>query len=552
MKVMHVMLVIQLGKKIKNMKIFISMLFLIISVSNAFGQEVIKWRSGKVSFSNSQNVYVNFETTSGISAGDTLYTKIGEDYYPALKVKFTSSISCVCEAIQQMDWVAEMDIFSMKTAKTEEIEVISAMDTSEINKPTSIVELEEDAEESSQTEQKIRGRLSVSSYTNLEGYNELSSQRMRYAFSLTGDHLKSSKFSVQNYIVFRHRLDEPIANTDDLFDALKIYNLAFGFQPNEKNDFWIGRKVNDHITNIGALDGIQYSRQLKKIRIGGFVGTRPDYSDYRITFDLPQAGIYLAHRAENSKGYAKSTVSFVEQMNSGATDRRFLYFQHSNSMVKNVHIFSSFELDLFTVDNGKASSTLIPTSLYVSLRYRPFRKLTIFGAYDNRRRVIYYESYKSFIDQLLEEETRQGFRLRIQYRLFKKLSLGASGVYRFQKDSEPTKNIYGYATISRIPGLKMSSTFSYNYLETSYLQGMIIGFRGSRDLVRGKLSSSFQYRYVDYTYNSSETKLVQHIGGVNLSWRIQRTISMSLNYEGSFQPDRIYNRIYINAVKRFR
>jgi hypothetical protein len=348
-------------------------------------------------------------------------------------------------------------------------------------------------------------------------------------------------------------MDEKITNIDELFDALKIYNLTLGYRTSENSNLWVGRRINDRITNIGAIDGIQYSQSIRKnYEVGGFIGTRPDYSDYRISFALPQAGLYLAHFKDTDIGSSRTTLSFVEQRSGSNTDRRFMYFQHSNSLINKVHIFSSFELDLYKFQLGQATSTIRPTSLYISIRYRPNRYFSVFGAYDNRRRIIYYESYKSFIDQLLEEETRQGYRLRIQIKPIKRVYLSVSGMYRFQQNNTPTRNLNASLNISRIPYLKISSIFTFNYLETSYLQGNIFGFRTNRDIIRGKLSGTLNYRFADYIYNNSETTLQQHIAGIALSLRLSKSISLSINYEGNFQENRNYNRFFVNAVKRFR
>lgn len=534
------------------MKYYFFLVFLLSAVSIGFSQSDDLWIEGKVSYSNAQNIYVTFNSTEGIKEGDTLYLRSSSIYEPAVVVKFSSSISCVCQPLISNLWNIDTPLFFKKEVPAL-VEETSQDTLIIISEPEPLVDTPDSvALKPNLFEQKLRGRLSTSSYTGIEDFQELTSQRMRYSFSLYANHIKDSRISFQNYITFRHKWEDKIQNTDQFFDALKIYNLAIGFKPNERNEFWLGRRVNNHITNIGAIDGIQYAHVVGNYSFGGFAGTRPDYRDYRISTELPQFGAYVAHQKDLKNGYTKSTISVVEQRNHGFTDRRFLYFQHSNSIIKKLHMFSSFEVDLFKSQNGEASSAFLPRSLYVSLRYRPNRKFSIYGAYDNRRRVIYYESYKHLVDQLLEEETRQGFRLRMRYRLTKKLSLGASGNYRFQTNSVATRNLYGYLGITRIPGIKLNARFSYNYLETSYLQGQIFGLRANRDLIRGKLSSSFNFRHVRYLYKSSESHLNQSIAGINLSWRIKKTISLSLNYEGSFQPDRNYSRIYVNVVKRIR
>jgi len=55
--------------------------------------------SGKVSYVTSQNIYVKFRSTAGISAGDTLYISSDEKLEPVLKVINLSSVSCVCTPI---------------------------------------------------------------------------------------------------------------------------------------------------------------------------------------------------------------------------------------------------------------------------------------------------------------------------------------------------------------------------------------------------------------------------------------------------------------------
>jgi hypothetical protein len=293
-------------------------------------------------------------------------------------------------------------------------------------------------------------------------------------------------------------------------------------------------------------------QKLKSMTIGVFGGSRPNHSDYGFNFDLRQYGAYIGHTKETKQGMMQSTIAFAEQRNHTMTDRRFAYVQHINSTIRRVNIFTSFEFDLYTVENSAPKNTFDISSIYASIRYKVSDRLSVFGAYDARKNIIYYETYKNFIDQLLEDETRQGFRFSFNFRPWKKITLGASAGYRFQKDNpDPSKNMNTYLTMSSIPGLKMSTTLSLVMLQSAYLEGIIYGIRASRDLVKGKLFGELEYRHVSYTYTHVEIPLHQSIAGGRLSWRYSKKLSFSLNYEGEIQNQQINHRIYTNFIQRF-
>lgn len=203
-----------------------------------------------------------------------------------------------------------------------------------------------------------------------------------------------------------------------------------------------------------------------------------------------------------------------------------------------------------TTYNQDNSPTL--SNLYLSLRYKPIRQLSLSVSYSNRQNVIYYETYKSLVDRLLEAATVQGFTVQVNYSPVKLLSIGVNASYRDSKqDPRPTKNLYGYFTYSQIPGINVAATISATLLETSYMTGNIYSLSLSRDLVPGKLSCGLAYRYVSYKFYSGETKLVQNLGEVNLNWRILKKLSCGLYYEGTFDKSSIFNRVYINITQRF-
>jgi hypothetical protein len=534
---------------------YLILVFCIIVLSgNLAGQIVGETVAGKVSFVSSQNVYVKFTSTAGILAGDTLFRVADGKRTPVLKVINSSSTSCVCTSISSAVLVPAEQIFAVKkTVNLKPVEKTTQKAASEdVIKDGS--EKKQDISELSK--QKINGSISASSYSDFSNTSAASSTRFRYNLSLDARNIGNSKLSIESYVSFNHKLGEWSAVKSNIFDALKIYDLSLKYDLNKSTHISLGRKINQKIASIGAMDGLQVEKSFNKVALGAVVGFRPDYMNYGFDSKLFQYGAYLSLNTTSGSAFSETSLAFMQQMNNGKTDRRFLYFQHSNSLVRNVFFFSTFEVDLYKLVgdsiNSTSQNTFDLTGLYLSLRYKMFKNFTITGSYDGRKNVMYYETFKTFIDRILETEMRQSFRLQADYRITSILTLGLQSSYRFLKsDPSPSKNFYGYLSCYQIPGLNISATLSGNYLESNYLNSKIIGLNISRDFFKGKFYTEIGYRYVDYSYTESLLKTVQNIGNVNISWQLAKKLSLSFYYEGTFEKQDQYNRFYLQIRKRF-
>ena len=534
------------------------LIFLMILLGSGLrGQTLEESKEGKVSYVTTQNIYVKFQSTEEIAEGDTLFTKQEDKLIPVLIVRVISSISCSCIPISTIKLSVSDQVFSRpKTIQSREtIPVVSdtALQPVVVKKDTNTVTKVQPKKKT----QLISGRLSLSSYLNFSS-ETANSQRMRYTFSLDARNIGNSKLSAEADISFVHKLGEWSEIQKDIFNGLKIYDLSLNYEFNKSNKIWLGRKINPRISNMGAIDGLQYELKLNSFTIGIVGGFRPDYRNYSFNADLLEFGGYFGHDYSNKNGSMQTTVAFIDQMNNGKTDRRFAYLQHTNSLVKNLYFFGSVEVDFYKNVLDKQDSIFKQdnspnlSNLYLSLRYRPIRQLSFSFSYSARQNVIYYETYKDIVDRLLEAATLQGYMLQISCQPVKNISIGVNTGYRFsKKDPKPTKNLYGYLTFNRIPGINVSATLSVTLLETSYISGKIYSAGISRDLVNGKLFLELNYRYVDYRFAGAETKLVQNMGEMNLTWRILKKLSCSLYYEGTFEKAGTFNRVYINLTQRF-
>ncbi|MEI6050064.1 MAG: hypothetical protein WCS03_14270 [Bacteroidota bacterium] len=522
------------------------------------GQSLTENLNGKVSFISSQNVYVKFTSTAGISAGDTLYKMSEGKHIPVLKVINSSSTSCVCTTISSAIFSVADQIIAIKrneNFKPKEKATEKVAKASVVKKDADVFEKKQPSADG--LKQKINGSLSAFSYSNFSNTPAINSTRFRYNFSLDARNIGNSKFSIESYVSFNHKLGEWSVVKSNVFNALKIYNLSVKYDLNKSTHISLGRKINQRIASIGAMDGLQVEKSINKFTIGALVGSRPDFENYGFDIKLFQYGAYLALNTTSGNNYSESSIAIMQQTNNRKTDRRFLYFQHSNSLIKNIYFFSTFEVDLFKLKSDTLNSNLPQnifnlTGLYLSLRYKMTKNLTITGSYDSRKNVIYYETFKTFIDRILESEMRQSFRLQSDYRITSKLTFGLQSGYRFLKsDPHPSKNVYGYLNYYQIPGINISVNLSGTYLVSNYLNSKILGVSISRDFFKGKFYTGIGYRYVDYSYNESLLKTIQNIGEMNVTWQFAGKMSLSLNYEGTFEKPDIYNRFYLQIRKRF-
>jgi hypothetical protein len=537
------------------------LLFLLATCRFVYAQSTGERMEGTVSYVTAQNVYVKFSSTEQINVGDTLFAADANGLLPVLRVKELSSISCVCVPLSNRKFKTDDRILSRTlTPKPVTPEPVAVQPA-----PVPLVSADTPVTDTASAEkktpaplkQKINGRISVSSYSDFSSETDLS-QRMRYNFSMDAANIGNSKLSAETYISFSHKLGEWNSVKADPFSALKIYSLSLNYAVNPKNSIWLGRHLNPNLSNAGAIDGIQYETKFNSFTAGVIAGSRPDFENYGFNFNLIQYGGYLSHTLTRPKGNMQNTLAFIEQTNNGRTDRRFAYLQHSNMLITNLYFFGSMEVDLFNMTRNSADSSLVRdkkpnfSNFYVMLRYRMSKQFTFSLSYSARQNVIYYESYKNIIDLILESATMKGYTVQMNYRPLKYMTLGANGGYRFSKtDPRPSWNLYAYLTYASLPGLKASATASYTLMHTGYLDGNIYSVGLSRDLFKGKLYGGMSYRFVNYKFVNAELPLNQHMGELDLSWRVSRKFSCSFNYEGTFEKGRNFDRIYVNLTQRF-
>jgi len=523
-----------------------AILFLLITCELSYSQETTQTLNGEVTFVTSNNVYVRFDNTDNIEIGKTLNI----NGVACLQVTDKSSTSLVCTVLndcapQKGDAVSYQYTVVVEETPVEETPI---GDEPVPNiPPTQVVQPSEEEKSTSLYKEDIRGRVTLSSYNTFSDLRE-NTGRFRTRVSVDAKHIGDSKFSVQSFLTYRSITDGSNSGRDNIFNVFNL-NLRYDILPDLSAT--AGRFINPKASSLGAVDGLMVEKYFNNFYVGAVGGFRPDFEDYGFNSDLLQYGGYVGIETNTSDFFSQTTLGAMEQTNAGATDRRFIYFQHNSTIASDLNLFSSAEMDIYST-SGTSSTRL--TNLYLSARYRFSRAANLMVSYDSRKQIIYYETYDSMIDQLLDEDlTRQGVRVRLNVRPHKLLWLGASYARRFQNNSDnQSDNIYAYATLSKIPKIGGRLSLAYNNNATNYLKSSIISARYGREFFENKLSTEFYYRLADYNYENDnlDDVSINYFGGT-LSYRISRTWQFSVSGEMSTSDLENNFRFYTRLTKRF-
>jgi hypothetical protein len=535
----------------RSMKYILTILICALTCTVLESQTSAQKAVGAISYVTSQHVYVKFASTKDLAVGDTLFINKNGKLIPALKIATLSSISCACEPLAKMNLAVGDKVGPGRKSAHAEVPVITpAVPVTQLSPKTDTTAVQKAPAQ--QIKQRIDGRISIASYSGFSNTPAATTEKLQYTFSLNARNIGGSGLSAETYVIFVHKINEWDKVKADIFNGLKIYNLSLAYDIGSHSRVMVGRKINPKFSNMGAVDGLQYELKIKSFTAGVIAGFRPDYSN------LFEYGGFLYQEHAGKQINFQNTLAFIQQNNNGKTDRRFAYFQHSNSLLPNLNFFGSVECDLYQKVFNTTDSTYTEnnspriSNLYLSLRYRVMSRMSLSVSYSNRQNILYYETYKSYLEKLLETATQQGYLFQVNYRPVNSLTIGVNAGYRFQNtDARDSKNVYGYASWM-IPGLKTTTTGSVTWIDGSYLSGKIYSLGLSRDLARGKLNAGINYRYVDYQFYQNESSMVQHIAEVNLSWSIIRKLSLNVFFEGTFEkPTNQYQRLYVQLRKSF-
>ena len=538
-------------------------IFFIIAGFSLYGQITESYIKGNINFISSQNVYVQFVNTGGIEIGDTLFSLKKDTYLPILIVKSKSSISCIGSVIGTLTPAVSSQVYARKRVESTPIDVAAQKSKEGIALNDLAIKNAKKENQSTGNGSSFNGRVSLTGFMNNTSDTTINST-FRFNLSLDAHHIANSGFSAECDLSLTNRntytpfvnlssVDSmKLVNYRQTFNDVRIYDLALKYDISKTASILFGRKINQNLANIGAVDGLLFQNIGKFISYGAVVGSRPDTYTYAINPNLFQFGAFISQQLTAKNGSMQTSLAVFNQTNNMLTDRRFLYIQHSNSLLKNVNFFGSAEVDLFGLQNNQPVTVFNLTSAYLSLRWNASHNLSLALSYDARKNIYYYETYKNHVDSLLDKETRQGLKLQFNYQPFKRFTWGGTVGYRSATaTSDQSLNGYSYLTYSQLPLIDASITINATALKTSYMTGMIYGGLLSRDFFNGKFYAELSYQNVNYTYTTT-TQLQEKNIGIDISWLITRKLIFSMNYQSIKDTNsNSQGQLFFNITQRF-
>lgn len=541
-----------------KLTVFLCSLTALILTSNVMSQNnVIK--EGTVSYISAQMVYVKFENTEGIEIGDSLFIKKNKSFSPKLIVKFKSSVSASGEKNDDSDFKPGDKLYAF-IKKNDEPTVLKDSTITESNLNQPVVNQEQNLESSpSNTSDKFlsgnyfNGRYSIQSYSNISNYKgENDYQSWRHSLRIDYEKIGYTDLSFYTYSIFNYRTTEWSNITKNFFNALRVYDLHLKYEFSSDHQIWIGRFLNPRISNLSTVDGLLLESNFNIFSVGVVAGTRPDWRDFTFNSKLIEYGVYLFRSDSLANGYIENTISFFQQTNNSRTDRRFFYFQHSNNAIRNFNLFASSEFDLYKRESGIEKNQFNLTSAFLSATYYPVREFSLNVSYDARKNVIYYETFKSLTDSILENETRQGFRVRTTVKPFKYFGASLFAGYRFRKsDVKPSRNFGASIYYSFIPLIESGINFSYNKLISNYVDGDVYSVYMSKSLTQFNSDISIGYRKTAYKFPISQNSFDENALLIDYNLTIFKQINLSISYEGAFENRRTTSRFLVGITTRF-
>jgi len=532
---------------------------LLCLISVAYSQQgKLQAVTGTISFVTPQNIYVKFQSTEGINQGDTLFYDNNGTAQPGVIAKYISSQSCAGPRLGTLQLKVGDRMFAL--VKADKITAPqpeasgSQKDTSSTAGNTPNVGMSNESSfRTNFPTSRFYGNLSGNSYSNFSNFTSTPDiQRWSYTLTMNAENIEGSSFYFSNYSNLSYLNTDLPSMKANIFNNLKIYDLSFGYKTNDY-DTWFGRHINYFVSNIGPVDGLQMEKRLGNYWIGGIAGSRPDY--YNMTFNIRYAevGAYLSRVDTMSNGTMQNTFGVFEQMNDLMTDRRFIYLQHTSNPIPSLSFFASTEMDLFKLENSKSVNDFSLTSLYVSAQFAPSSRISFSLSYDARRNVIYYQTFGSQLDSILQSELRHGVHLWMSWRPVNLIVANVNLGYSYQPgDIIPSRNVNASLTETEIPLVLVSATVSYNKIISSYLNGTIYGVQFMKYVPFNFTSLSLGYQRISYNFGgTANSLLVQNIATAEASMRVIGQLFFNAYYQGTFSHQTTYGTLLGGFSLRF-
>jgi hypothetical protein len=497
------------------------LIYLLILFSTLIFSQESKKIFGIVTFVSSQYAYIKFPETDLIEIGDTVYFFMNN--ISAGIVEFKSSTSVAAKPLVEIN--VNDSIYAFSKIKN----FSSVSDTQKLSSTLIKIDSDDRIQNISLSKEKnYHLRMSIQSLNDLS--ENKNSSRYRYSFNLDYnkfifDNIRFNSYFTLNYNNIIRK------SSEKLRDILKIYQLSLELNFDVNHKFKIGRNFNDYLFSIGSIDGVQYQFKVKKFTFGAIAGSRPDNKDYWVNSGLIQIGTFINRIDTINKSIADNTIALIEQTNNLKTDRRFIYLQHRNDLIPFTRFFLSSEIDFYLFNKGMFSKTINISSFYGNLNFKPIRQLALNFSYDSRRNVYFISDFKNYIDSLLENELRQGFKVSTLIRPADFLYVSLNYSTRNRIGDSKTSNNYGSAIgFYNLPYIGIDLSSGINFYDNIFFNGYNFNIGLSKYLTSDIIITT-NFKQYQIKFNPSKNQTIDRFIEMNLYINFLTGLNLSVNFE---------------------
>ncbi len=300
----------------------------------------------------------------------------------------------------------------------------------------------------------------------------------------------------------------------------------------KKHQLQVGRVFPSDMPGVGATDGFLYSSKLKQnISTGLLAGFQPDYKTLTWNPDVKKIGVFTKGQYQFKKMKFRSVVSLVGQYAGKDIDREFSYIKFTADIRRKLNISVYQTWDFYRKQSIYQRSKLEPTSNQISLRFRPFRPITITSRYTTRKQVLYTASGSLLPDSLFIDELRTGWYNSLRFS-HDKIGSIITGVNRRGQSGSKDASTYIFLNyFSR----KIKKHFSF-HSSSSYIHNLIItGLRNrlGMNVSTDKFGTFYaEYELYTYGYGNFYNDYYQNSLKVNHTWSLWDNLrgTMTIDY----------------------
>jgi len=473
------------------------LLLLFLVPGAAVAAEVV---TAEVTYITGSSVYVSAGREEGLTIGQRLILRRGDEVVATVEVKELSTRRASCKIIDKLLEPAVGDLVRFERSAAVD-PVVASGEKPVVQRPR-------------RRRSPIRGRigiryLAVADRTGQTGdYSQPAADVRVDGYALGGT---AWGFSVDARA--RRTTSRSSSGPAEKRTRTRVYRFAVSRRaPDAPWGFTAGRQYSPALAAVSIFDGLSADYTRPRWSVGMFSGTQPDPLDFSRSNDVREHGAYVRFRgAPASPRRWSLTTGLIASYEQSEINREFLYVQ-GRLTTRRLTLYATQEVDYnreWKSDAGEDSVS--PTSTFASLYYRIHRSVTLRGGYDNRRNIRLYRDLITPVTEF-DDRFRRGGWVGAMFTIRERYRVGVDARTNHREGEDDADSFTATFSARRLAGGRFdlySRTTSYsNFRVDGWLQSLEVavpvgrrayvrlggGVRDEDDLI-GTLSERRQHWY---------------------------------------------------------